>query len=116
MNSLYGLLVLLCLWVYRMTRCVLAGLGLAALLGPLAAATLVLACAALRFQWPLRLLAAYALWHRWHWPLWAALLVAVPRLWLLLPGLITVALARLRHPRPTWPALTEAQAPIPPGT
>lgn len=116
MNSLRGLLVLLCLWLYRVARCVLAGLGLAALISPWLAGAAVLACAALKLQWPLRLLAAFALWHLWRWPLWVALLVVVPRLWLLLPGLVTTWMARLRHPRPIWPAPTVAQTPIHRGT
>ncbi len=102
MNRLLGPIVLLLLWAYRLARCVLAGLGLAAVLGDLAAALLVLACAALALNWPLRLLAALALWRQWHWPWWAALLAAAPRLLLVLPGLVTTALARLRHPRPRW--------------
>ncbi|HWG78059.1 MAG TPA: hypothetical protein VN660_14875 [Steroidobacteraceae bacterium] len=106
MAQMRGLLVLLALWLYRLGRCVLAGIGLASLVGPLAAAILVLFCAALELQWALRLLAAFALWRLWHWPVWAAVLAAAPRLVLILPGLITTGLARWRHPRPRWSATT----------
>jgi hypothetical protein len=115
MNCLRGLLVLLLLWLYRLARCVLAGLGLASVVGAPLAAAGVLACAALAWQWPLRVLAAFALWRLWHWPLWVALLAVVPRLWLLLPGLVTAGLARLRHPRPRWPSPAQVRATSPPG-
>ena len=45
------------------------------------------------------LLAAVALWHL---PIWLALLLAVPRAFLMLPGLISTYLASRRHPRPRW--------------
>jgi disulfide bond formation protein DsbB len=111
-----GFVVLLLCWLYRLARCVVAGLGLAALIGPIPAAVAVLLCAALRLQWGLRILAALALWHLWHWPLWVAVPAAAPRLVLMLPGLITIGLARLRHPRPRWPApAAAAQLPVPRG-
>ncbi|HEX4051261.1 MAG TPA: hypothetical protein VHY19_10315 [Steroidobacteraceae bacterium] len=99
-----GLSVLVLCWLYRLGRCVVAGLGLAALIGPALAAGAVLLCAGLRLQWGLRILAAFALWRLWHWPVWVAVPAAAPRLLLMLPGLITTWLARLRHPRPRWPA------------
>jgi hypothetical protein len=102
MAHLRGFVVLLLLWLYRLARCVVAGLGLVAWAGPLLAAVLVFACAILELQWALRILAALALWRLWHWPAWVAALVAAPRLLLVLPGLITACLARLRHPRPRW--------------
>ncbi|HLK71324.1 MAG TPA: hypothetical protein VKT19_05170 [Steroidobacteraceae bacterium] len=100
MPALRGLTVLTLLWLYRLARPVVAGLGLAAVISPLPAAIVVLLCAAFDWQWVLRVLAALALWRHWHWPLWAAILAGMPRLVLLLPGLITTAVARLRHPRP----------------
>jgi len=51
---------------------------------------------------PLRIAAFFGLIVLWHWPLLAALLVAAPRWLLMLPGLISTLLARLRHPRPRW--------------
>lgn len=104
MKCVHGPIVLLLLWSYRLARCVLAGLGLVPWLGVWGAALLTLLLAALALQWPLRLLAALALWREWHWPWWAALLAAAPRLLLVLPGIVTLMLARLRHPRPRWPA------------
>jgi hypothetical protein len=112
MAQLRGVMVVLLLWLYRLARCVLAGLALASLLSPLLAALLVLLCAVLELQWVLRILAAFALWHLAHWPVWAAVLAAAPRLLLMLPGLITMWLARLRHPRPRWPAPAASQLPI----
>jgi hypothetical protein len=38
----------------------------------------------------------------------AALLLAAPRILLMLPGLISTALARLRHPRPVWRGIDSA--------
>lgn len=38
----------------------------------------------------------------WHWPLPLALLLAAPRLLLMLPGLVATFLASRRHPRPRW--------------
>jgi len=104
MAPIRGLIVLLGLWLYRLARCAIAGLGLAALIAPSLAAIAVLLCAALELQWALRVLAAFALWRLWHWPVWAAVLAAAPRLLLVLPGLVTTWLARLRHPRARWPA------------
>ena len=103
---------MLLLWLYRLARCVLAGLALASLIAPSLAAIAVLLCVALGLQWALRLLAAYALWRLWHWPIWAAVLAAAPRLVLMLPGVITIWVARLRHPRAHWPAPGAAPLPI----
>lgn len=104
MAYLRGVVVLALLWLYRLGRCVLAGFALASLTTPAVAAILVLLCAVFELQWALRVLAAFALWRLWHWPLWAAVLAAAPRLLLMLPGLITTGLARWRHPRARWPA------------
>jgi hypothetical protein len=38
----------------------------------------------------------------WALPWVVALLLAAPRIPLMLPGLISTALGRLRHPRPVW--------------
>lgn len=104
--------MLLLLWLYRLGRCVLAGFALASLIAPSLAGIAVLLCVALELQWALRLLAAFALWRLWHWPIWAAVLAAAPRLLLMLPGVITVWVARLRHPRAHWPAAGPAPMPI----
>ncbi len=50
-----------------------------------------------------------ALW-LWHWPLFAAVLLAAPRLFTMLPGAIATLLARIRHPRPLWQPLPAACA------
>jgi hypothetical protein len=38
----------------------------------------------------------------WHWPVLLALVLAAPRLILVLPGLISTFLAARRHPRARW--------------
>lgn len=38
----------------------------------------------------------------WHWPVLLALLLAAPRLILVLPGLVSTFLAARRHPRARW--------------
>jgi hypothetical protein len=38
----------------------------------------------------------------WHWAVLAALLLAAPRLILVLPGLVSTFLAARRHPRARW--------------
>ncbi len=43
-----------------------------------------------------------------HWPVLVALIVAAPRLLLMLPGLISTFLASRRHPRPRWSRYTSA--------
>jgi hypothetical protein len=64
---------------------------------PIAAAALWLRL----FRWLqlVVLLAAMALWHL---PIWLALLLAVPRAFLMLPGYVSTYLANRRHPRPRW--------------
>lgn len=99
------------LWAFRLTRAVVALVGLAAWLGDAWAVLIVVLAAAARLHWVLRVAALLTLLLLWRWPWWAALLLAAPRLVLLLPGLINMAFARLRHPRPSWPA-PAAPAPL----
>jgi len=99
-----GILVLAALWTFRLARAVAAFLGLSAWLGAAWALAILMFVVALRLHWVLRAAAGLTLLLLWHWPWWAALLIAAPRALLVLPGLITTALARLRHPRPRWPA------------
>ncbi len=56
----------------------------------------------LRFTLPIRLGVFLAALRLWSLPWYAALLLAAPRLFLILPGLISAGLARLRHPPPVW--------------
>ncbi|HTW75020.1 MAG TPA: hypothetical protein VMD56_08910 [Steroidobacteraceae bacterium] len=99
-----GLLALALLWAYRLARAAVALVGLAAWLGDGWAALIVALAAAARLHWVLRVAAGLTLLLLWRWPWWVALPLAVPRLPLVLPGLINTGLARVRHPRPRWPA------------
>jgi len=56
----------------------------------------------LRLTWLLQLAACFGAWSLWHWPIVAAVLLAVPRMALVLPGLASSHLASLRHPRARW--------------
>jgi hypothetical protein len=47
----------------------------------------------------------------WHWPVLLALLLAAPRLLLVLPGLISTFLAGRRHPRARWSSYKPAGKP-----
>lgn len=102
MNIARAIAVLAALWLLRLARCWVALLGLSHALGHGWAALLLLLVVAARQSWLLRLLAFGGALLALHWPWWGALLFVAPRLPLLLPGLITAALARLRHPRPLW--------------
>jgi hypothetical protein len=51
---------------------------------------------------PLRIAVFFGALVLWHWPLLVALIVAAPRLVLMLPGLMSTFLASRRHPRPRW--------------
>ena len=51
---------------------------------------------------PLRIAAFWGATAALHWPPVAALLLAAPRLLLMLPGLTAAWLASRRHPRPRW--------------
>jgi hypothetical protein len=104
MNIARGIAVWLGLVAYRLGRCWLALLGLAALVGNAWAAALIVLAAATACHWLLRAAAFFALLRLWHWPWPLALVAAAPRLLLVLPGLITTLLARMRHPRPLWAA------------
>lgn len=76
--------------------------GLAQILGQgwaVLSVALLLACGWLL---PLQIAAFFGAWAVWHWPAPAAVIVAAPRLVLVLPGLVSTLLARWRHPRPRW--------------
>ncbi len=110
-----GILALALLWSFRLARAAVALVGLAAWLGDAWAVLIVALAAAARLHWVLRLAAFLTLLLLWRWPWWAALLLAVPRLLLVLPGLINTAVARVRHPRPRWQGPVAPAAPTHPG-
>jgi hypothetical protein len=80
----------------------LATLGLAQLIGLDAAIALTLALLLTGILWPLQIAVFCGALLVWHWPPLLALMVAAPRLILMLPGLISTFLAARRHPRPRW--------------
>ena len=106
-----GILALAALWAYRLARAVVAFLGFSLWLGVGWAVAILLLAAAFRWHWVLRVSACLALLLLWHWPWWVALPVSMPRALLMLPGLINTAAARVRHPRPVWPAWRAPPAP-----
>jgi hypothetical protein len=87
---------------FRVIQFAIGTIGLAHDLGLFWAVSGVLAALLLGFLAPLRLGAFLGAMSVWHWPWYAALIFAVPRLVLMLPGLISTGLAQLRHPRPVW--------------
>ena len=102
MKSLIAMAALSALAALRVARLIVGSIGLQHELGVfwavIGAASLVL----FRFTPPIRLGAFLALVSLWRWPWFAALIFAAPRLLLLLPGLWSTGMARLRHPRPLW--------------
>ena len=105
MQLAWGSLALAVLWSFRLARAAVALVGLAAWLGDPWALLIIGLAAAARLHWVLRVAAFLTLALLWRWPWWLALLLTVPRLLLVLPGLVNAVVARLRHPRPRWPAL-----------
>jgi len=96
--------------VFRIGRAALGAAGLWVDLGPVWAVAGVAALLLFRVSWPLRagaLLGAVSL---LGWPWIAAVALAAPRLFLVLPGLLSTALAQWRHPRPVWRAAGSRQS------
>jgi hypothetical protein len=77
-------------------------LGLAQVIGVGWAIAVVLGLLLWGFLLPLQIAVFFGALLVWHWPLLLALVVAAPRLVLMLPGLISTFLAARRHPRPRW--------------
>jgi hypothetical protein len=80
----------------------LATLGLAQLIGVDWAIALALGLLLTGTVLPLQIAVFFGALLVWHWPALLALMVAAPRLILMLPGLISTFLAGRRHPRPRW--------------
>jgi len=102
MRTLRRAAVLLGLAACTLLRLWLAVLALAVAVGTGWAVVAVLALLLAGLLWPLRIAVFFGAVALWHWPLAAALLIAAPRLLLMLPGLIAAFLASKRHPRPRW--------------
>jgi hypothetical protein len=79
--------------------------------GPVWAVAAVAALLLLRFSVPIRAGVFLGAINLLHWPWIAALILAAPRLFTILPGLLASQIARWRHPRPLWPSPAEANLP-----
>ena len=101
-KALTGTAVLIAVALFRLGQVVLGTIGLWQLLGPFWAVAGLAALILLHLTIPLRIGIVLAAVYLWGLPWIVALLLAAPRLPLMLPGLIAMALARVRHPRPVW--------------
>jgi hypothetical protein len=102
MNVLVRIVGLAALAAFMLLRAWLGVLALAQLVGLGWAVVLAVALLLSGFMLPLRIAVFFGALALWHWPLLVALIVAAPRLFLMLPGLISTFLASRRHPRPRW--------------
>jgi hypothetical protein len=101
-RRLIATIALTTLAAFRLARFGLGTLGLWHEFGLAWAIAGAAALLLLRFTLPIRLGAFLALMSLWGWPWYAALIVVVPRMLLMLPGLVSYGLARLRHPPAAW--------------
>jgi hypothetical protein len=109
-KALTATAALTALAVFRLGRAAFGIFGLWQVLGPFWAVAGLAALVVLRFTIPVRIGVVLAAVYLWAVPWTAALLLAAPRIPLMLPGLISTALARLRHPRPVWRRIDGASA------
>jgi hypothetical protein len=108
MKILLRVALLALLAAVSVLRLWLATLGLAQLIGVDWAIALALGLLLTGILWPLQIAVFCGALLVWHWPPPLALLVAAPRLILMLPGLISTFLAGRRHPRPRWSSIRPA--------
>jgi hypothetical protein len=102
MKSVLAIIAVAALYAIRLARLVIGIIGLHHEFG-IACAILGAACLLLfRFTWFIRLGAFLALVGLWRWPWFVALMFAAPRVVLMIPGLLSTAVAKRRHPRPLW--------------
>jgi hypothetical protein len=102
MKVLMRVVLVALLAAVTLLRLWLGTIGLAQLIGVDWAIALMLALLLSGIVLPLRIAAFFGALLVWHWPPLLALIVAAPRLILMLPGLISTFLAGRRHPRPRW--------------
>ncbi|HEX2790603.1 MAG TPA: hypothetical protein VHN17_09260 [Steroidobacteraceae bacterium] len=102
MRVLLRIVGLAALAAFAVMRVWLGVLALAQLIGLPWAIVLALALLLSGFTLPLRIAVFFGALALWHWPMLPALILAAPRLILMLPGLISTLLASRRHPRPRW--------------
>ena len=102
MKVLVRIVGLAALAAFMLMRAWLGVLALAQLVGLGWAIVLAVALLVSGFMLPLRMAVFFGALALWDCPLLVALIVAAPRLVLMLPGLISTFLASRRHPRPRW--------------
>jgi|SRR5450631_1686955 hypothetical protein len=102
MQILMRSVLLVALAAVTVVRLWIGVLGLAQFIGVGWAIAVVLGLLLWGFLLPLQIAVFFGALLVWHWPLLLALVVAAPRLVLMLPGLISTFLAARRHPRPRW--------------
>jgi hypothetical protein len=78
--------------------------GLSLLAGVGWAVLIMAALVWLRFTWVLSVAVCVGAIAVWRWPVVLAVLLAIPRVFLMLPGLASTYLASWRHPRIRWPS------------
>jgi hypothetical protein len=108
MKVLLRVALLALLAAVSVLRLWLATLGLAQLIAVHWAIALALGLLLTGILWPLQIAVFCGALLVWHWPPLLALVVAAPRLILMLPGLISTFLAGRRHPRPRWSRIEPA--------
>lgn len=111
MRILLRIVGLAALAAFTLLRVWLGVLGLAELIGVDWAIVVALALLLCRLTLPLQIAIFVGAFAAWHWPLLLAVIVAAPRLVLVLPGLISTLLAARRHPRPRWSSPPAVQLP-----
>lgn len=87
---------------FLIVQLVLGCRGLAALFGPVGAVLGVLLWLLAGWRLPLKFGAFWGALALWHWPWFPALVLGAPRELLMIPGLVSRLIARLRHPPPVW--------------
>jgi hypothetical protein len=102
MRVLVRIVALAALAAFALLRAWLAVLGLAELVGVAWGIALTIALLLVGLMLPVRIAVFFGALAVWHWPALLAVVVAAPRLVLMLPGLISTFLASRRHPRPRW--------------
>lgn len=91
--------------VFRLGRAALGAVALWVDVGPAWAVLAVTVLVLFRFSTPLRIGVVLGSVSLLGWPWYVGVLLAAPRLPLMLPGYLSAQLARIRHPRPLWPSV-----------
>jgi len=102
MKPVIAIIAMAALVAIRLARLAIGTIGLDYELGMVCAIIGAASLVLFRFTWFIRIGAFMALISLWHWPWFAALLFAAPRVVLMIPGLLATVLAKWRHPRPLW--------------